>query len=420
MKTVSNFNEVEKFLADFTPPVRMLRIKYDLTNMISLMDYLGNPQEDYKIIHVAGTSGKTSTTYYIAALLKILGKKVGHTVSPHVDDINERVQINLLPLSEKEFCSEFNEFIKVLEKAPIRPTYFEFMIAFACWEFKRQNVDYAVIEVGLGGIGDATNVIKNKEKVSVITDIGFDHQNILGNTLEEIAAQKIGILLPGSDGICLEQDSEILEVFKDTAASLNADIKIFKQQDLPQLKSLPLYQQRNWYLADKVVQFLIQRDNLQPLTEEQKTQSLQTYIPARMEIIKKDNKTYILDAAHNPQKMEALVNSLKNKYPGQKFTVLLSLLKSRDFKLRGVLENILPITEQIIVTEFVAGQDLKKFSTPADEINKLCIEMGFTKTTPIKDSGEAIKKLETTGNGPFLITGSFYLLHDIHKDLRSK
>lgn len=120
----NNFKDIHLLLKQYLPPVRSSRGAYTLERMQELMDYLGNPQDSYSVIHVAGTSGKTSTCYYIASLLKQTGVRTGLTVSPHIDEINERVQIGLKPMSEKKFCHEFGIFIKLVEKSNLKPTYF--------------------------------------------------------------------------------------------------------------------------------------------------------------------------------------------------------------------------------------------------------------------------------------------------------
>ena len=190
------------------------------------MDYLGNPQNQLKVIHVAGTSGKTSTSYYAAALLAATGKKVGLTVSPHIAEINERVQINLLPMPEAEFCKELSEFLALIETSQINPSWFEFLIAFDYWEFAKQAADYAVVEVGLGGLLDGTNVIDRADKVCIITDIGLDHVRVLGHSLPEIAAQKAGIIQPRNVVFSYSQAANITDIIKNQAEQMQAELHL--------------------------------------------------------------------------------------------------------------------------------------------------------------------------------------------------
>ncbi len=192
---IRSIQEAEAALLPYVPLVAELTGKdTTLDRIVPLMKLLGDPQDKLKIIHLAGTSGKTSTAYYMSALLQATGKKVGLTVSPHIDTIAERVQIDGLPLPETEFCRELGIFLDIVEFAEAPPSYFELLYAFALWVFERQQVDYAVVETGMGGLYDATNVASRPDKVCVITDIGFDHTHILGKTLPEIAAQKVGIV----------------------------------------------------------------------------------------------------------------------------------------------------------------------------------------------------------------------------------
>src|SRR4051812_41410959 len=138
---LKSFAEINEYLTRF---YRNQRVVYSLDNMRGLMNYLDNPQDKFKAVHVAGTSGKTSTAYYMSALLAAGGGKVGLTVSPHIDEINERLQINNQPLPEKEFCAALTEFLMLMEAGPIKPSWFEVMIAFAYWYFAKEKVDYAL------------------------------------------------------------------------------------------------------------------------------------------------------------------------------------------------------------------------------------------------------------------------------------
>jgi len=213
-------------------PSRTTLHRMSLDYIRSLLDYLGNPQERLRIIHIAGTSGKTSTAYYAAALLTAAGKKAGLTVSPHVDLLNERVQINMTPLPEALFVREMNEFMACVEQGGFTPTYFELLYAFAFWEFARQQVEYAVIETGVGGLLDNTNVVTRSDKVCVLTDIGFDHTSLLGTTLPEIARQKAGIIQLHNAVFCWRQSAEVLAVFRAVTRQKQADLHILDAAQL--------------------------------------------------------------------------------------------------------------------------------------------------------------------------------------------
>lgn len=409
-----NFGEVHEVLSKHVPPLRSFRGAYTLERMQKLMDELGNPQNNYKTIHIAGTSGKTSTSYYMTAMLRIAGQKVGLTVSPHIDEVNERVQINLKPLTETKFCSEFSIFMNLVEKTVLNPTYFELLVAFAFWEFAREDVDYAVIEVGLGGLLDGTNVIARADKICVITDIGLDHTQVLGESITAITAQKAGIIHPHNPVFAYEQGEEVMNVLREVTSQLQAELHEIwplKASELP--RNLPLYQRRNWYLALIVYDFISKRDMLPSLDENQLADTTDTHIPARMEVVKVRGKTIVLDGAHNAQKMQALVASMKQRFKGRTCAVMFSLIQSRNSRTLSALSEITSLANRIIITRFDTEQDLRKKSVEPLKVAKLCDKIGYDKYEVIETPEEALQKLMSSNENVLLITGSFYLLNHL-------
>lgn len=194
--------------------------KKDLHNTIELCTALGNPQQQFKTIHIAGTNGKGSTSHMLAALLQQAGYKTGLYTSPHLKDFRERIKINGTWVSES-FVIDFVERTKTLSQH-ILPSFFELTVAMAFDYFAQQKVDVAVIETGLGGRLDSTNIIT--PVLSVITNIGYDHMNLLGNTLEEIAAEKAGIIKPGVPVVIGEYLPETKAVFENKAKTTGAPI----------------------------------------------------------------------------------------------------------------------------------------------------------------------------------------------------
>ena len=412
MQAIKNFKNAHQVLASFIPPAHTMRDQYTLNRMLVLMEKLGNPQEKYKTIHVAGTSGKTSTCYYIAALLGQTDRKIGLTVSPHIDEINERLQIDLTPLPEEIYCKKLSEFMELLNKLSIKPTYFELLIAFAYWQFAREKVKYAVVEVGLGGLLDGTNVIKRSDKVCAITDIGLDHTKVLGNDIERIAAQKAGIIQSGNEVFSYKQDNDISQSLREATTNQNANLHELDYSDHPEIASkLPLFQQRNWNLAEKTIEYVLKRDKLPLLTKPELLKTTETYIPARMEVIRKGNKTIILDGAHNPQKTNVLVESLRERFPNTKMSVLLGLLSDKD--LPGVLREITPIASNIVATSFRAEQDMPRGSITPEEIVTLAKKQGFENIESLPAPKEAFNHLLMESEDIILIVGSFYLLNHI-------
>ncbi len=189
--------------------------KKDLTNTIRLCEALGNPQQKFKTIHIAGTNGKGSTSHMLAAILQTAGYKTGLYTSPHLKDFRERIKINGQVCSEA-FVIDFTERIKPLINE-IEPSFFEITVAMAFDHFAQQGVDVAVIEVGLGGRLDSTNIIT--PELSVITNIGWDHMNLLGDTLEKIATEKAGIIKKGIPAVIGEVIPETRPVFDSYATS---------------------------------------------------------------------------------------------------------------------------------------------------------------------------------------------------------
>lgn len=194
--------------------------KADLSNTLKLCEYLGNPQKKLKSIHIAGTNGKGSTSHFMASILQSAGYKTGLYTSPHLKDFTERFRINGQSIDKANivtFIEDHNSFIEEL-----KPSFFELSVAIAFDYFAKEMVDVAVIEVGLGGRLDSTNVIN--PLLSIITNIGFDHTDILGDTLPKIAFEKAGIIKPQTPVVISEYHSETSEVFKDVATKQGAEI----------------------------------------------------------------------------------------------------------------------------------------------------------------------------------------------------
>ena len=205
--------------------IGMAAYKKDLTNTIRLCEFLGNPHTKFKSIHIAGTNGKGSTSHMLAAILQTAGYKTGLYTSPHLRDFRERFRINGEMISPS-FVIDFVERIKPAIDA-IEPSFFEITVAMAFEYFAQQQVDIAVIEVGLGGRLDSTNIIT--PELSVITNIGWDHMNILGDTLAAIAAEKAGIIKKGIPVIVGESIPETQQVFEQVAAEKQAPLHIASQ-----------------------------------------------------------------------------------------------------------------------------------------------------------------------------------------------
>lgn len=422
---LNTFEDVNKALLPYVPLVSQLTGKDTVLDRIKpLMAYLGNPESKFKTIHIAGTSGKTSTSYYISKLLTYSKFRIGLTVSPHIDNLNERVQINGSNLAEDIFCSKMEQFLTLIKRSGIKPSYFELMYAFSIWVFSELKVDYAVIETGMGGLFDATNIVDRKDKICVITDIGFDHMNILGNTIEEITRQKVGIVHKGNNLLMYKQSDQIMgEVFS-WLEKVGAIIQLTTEKDEQPYAvgknyiKLPDYQKRNWLLAYFVYRFISLRDSLSDLNIDQLNSSQLIKIPARMDEVRQGDKNIIMDGAHNYQKMESFISSYKNKYFDCRPNILLSFKNGKDFIV--TLPIITEIADKIIITTFKSTQDLPARSVSPNKVANELTRIGFTNYLIEPSISKAFEILKKEQNKDIVVTGSFYLISQFRKEVLNK
>lgn len=421
MSSFGSLKQLEDYLYGFIPEKNDKKVNKDsLTGISTLMNCLDNPQKDLKIIHVAGTSGKTSTCYYIADLLMRSGCKVVLTISPHVISITERFQIDGKPVSEKLLLKYMSEFLNIIEGDNIKPTYFEILSAFSFWLFKKQNVDFAVIETGVGGLYDTTNIANKEDKICVITDIGYDHMNILGDTIEKIAGQKAGIIHQNNKVFMYDQGEEINNIFRNKANDSNAHIEFLDQKELSHIyrhnnQDISLFQIRNWLLARRVTDYISKNNKLNKLADKDIIESLNLKIPGRMEEIIYNSTKLIFDGAHNSQKMVALVSSIKSMYPSSKLNLIVSFKSSKTSK--EMLESLKPITSKLIITNFDSYQKFPLESKNANFVYNEAKELGFKNIEINSKWHEILNNLNE--NEMYLITGSFYLVSVIQKYLYS-
>lgn len=281
---------------------------FRLEPMRQVMDALGNPQDSYRTVHVAGTNGKGSVSAMIASGLGSAGYKVGLNISPHLIELNERFVVDGVSLSDRQISQAALKVKDVADKEGILLSLHEALTAIAFVSFREAKVDYAVIEVGLGGRLDASNVINNPEAV-VITSIGYDHVDILGDSLESIAYQKAGIIKKGRAVIVGEMDSSALDVIKSEARSLNSSCFVLNE-DFFELGGIQIalngvHQRRNGAVAAKTLELLgISCTDI-------KNGLSNVYWPARLEEISYQSRRLLFDCAHNPAGMNTLCNYLK-------------------------------------------------------------------------------------------------------------
>ncbi|MBQ7858745.1 MAG: bifunctional folylpolyglutamate synthase/dihydrofolate synthase [Faecalibacterium sp.] len=329
------------------------------------MAALGDPQNGLKFVHVAGTNGKGSTCAMLASCLRAAGYRVGLFTSPFINRFNERMQVNGVPIPDDEL-EAVTDFVRPHADAmPQPPTEFELITAIGLVWFARQQCDIVVLEVGLGGLMDSTNVIGCPE-AAVITALGLDHTALLGDTLDKIAAEKAGIIKPGGDvvyyGSTPEADAVMLAACeKNNAALHRPDFAALQvgQCGLEQIEfsfggfekiKLPLvasYQHRNAAVAITVLQ-LLQKKGWRIPDEAIRTGLETVRWPGRFEVLRRD-PVFLLDGSHNPQGVSATAESLRATFPGQKFIFLLSIMKDKDAA--DMLSVLAPLAQRFVAVE---------------------------------------------------------------------
>lgn len=316
-----NFSEAVTYLYNARPPFHQVgaeAYKPGLENTLRLMAHVGNPHERLKAIHVAGTNGKGSTAHLIAAALQASGRKVGLFTSPHLLSLTERIRVNGQPIPEQTVAAFVTEHKAFLDE--LQPSFFETMTALGFWYFMQQGVDIAVVEVGLGGRLDSTNVLT--PVLSVITNIGLDHTEFLGNTLTQIAKEKAGIIKPGVPVVIGESHPQTMNVFLAKAQECGSDIWFADQCEYlrrTRLKVAPAcdlkgnYQEHNLQTAFVALRALT---NYQlPLTNKSISDGFahvctMTGLRGRWEILR-EQPLVICDTGHNSHGLQYVARQLK-------------------------------------------------------------------------------------------------------------
>lgn len=389
-----------------------LHPKNDLSYIKRILKHLNNPQDSVKTIHVTGTNGKGSTSYYLSNLLQKAGQKTGLFVSPYIYEFNERIQLNGKNISDNDLIREANKIEKAIDTLKKDdPNFslvtFEYEVVLAFQFFAQEKCDYAVIEVGIGGEHDKTNVIT--PEVSVITTIGLDHEKIIGPTLADIAREKSGIIKEKRPVVLGNIPEDILEILLDKAKSENSEsfllgrdfrIQILKNsieyQDLEDkyhFSLRPLVEAYDVGIAVQAVQLL--NLNLDKLMIEEAINDI--HIPGRYDIVQRHPEV-IVDGAHNLQAMRNLLNLVRRRNKGQIY-VLLGMMKDKDLDLvLNLFEN-----EKVTLTRinYPRAAGLEDF--PKDIQEKYDYEDDF-------EVAYVNLKSKLKSDDILLVTGSFYLV----------
>ena len=398
--------------------------KYGLERMKKLMEVLGNPQDDYPIIHVTGTNGKGSTIAMLSSLLVHHGQEVGAFVSPHLIDYTDRFLINGNVMSEEDFEIVGNlvrqaEATLIDEYEPL--SFFEIMTAMAFVYFSKKKVAVALLEVGIGGLLDTTNIVTSI--ISVITSIGLDHEEMLGNTLEEIAIQKTGIFKPHQAVVLGNLPIESLQVAKIVGQAYNCQLHRFNQEfkiehsegeivfknahdvfHIPYLNLKGDYQVENAAVA--LESFLLFGKLFHiPIDKSAIQDSFQTVTwPGRMEIVHHNPKV-ILDGAHNVHALKCFVKTVNQQKVGTKHTILFSALKRKQYKaMVDYLRKALPEVRVVLTTfEYVGA--IEKTDYPEGEVEF------------VDDASQFIQEYlkQSSERETLWVTGSLYFISFMRK-----
>lgn len=363
-------NHEKEFAApeDFDPIAyinepRWMESRLGLERISQLLELLGSPHQELKFVHVAGTNGKGSTCKMLSSVLQEASYKVGLFTSPYIIEFADRIQINGINISFKELRNVTLEVKKAADTMKDHPTEFELMTAVAFLYFAWQNCDIVVCEVGMGGRLDSTNVIKSPE-ITIITQIAFDHMEMLGNSIDAIAQEKAGIIKQGVPVVSWPQESEAMQVVKACAQKKNAAMSVPDFLQLRAEKPVPTHIRSFSYKKYEGI-CLGLKGSYQPYNAALVIESLEVLRkqgwqidetalraglkkvkwPGRFEIIA-SNPTLIIDGAHNAQGAEALARSLKEYFPEQGVVFIMGVLEDKDYL--PMIDAVLPFAQALI------------------------------------------------------------------------
>ncbi|RFB17697.1 bifunctional folylpolyglutamate synthase/dihydrofolate synthase [Bacillus sp. HNG] len=410
-----------------------LGMKPGLSRMEWMMERLGHPQKKIKAIHVAGTNGKGSTVSYIRNMLQEAGYKIGTFTSPYIETFNERISVNGQPISDDEIVSllqVIKPLADELEETELGgPTEFEVITAMAFYYFgEASDIDFVIMEVGLGGRLDSTNVIH--PLISIITSIGFDHMNILGDTIEEIAGEKAGIIKRNVPVITAVEQPEAIEVISMKAKEKNSpfyqlghDFFILGHQSNDgesftvktqnktfhnlQITMKGAHQVRNASLAVLAVQILQDCGAVQ-IEESQLAAGLEkTKWIGRFEEISK-NPLVILDGAHNPEGVNSLVDTIESHLKGKDIHIIFSALS--DKKLDTMIRQLEKIAKSLTFTSF----DYPRAATTGELYENSSAGESINTVDNWQEAVEAgVERVSSVENAALIITGSLYFISEV-------
>ena len=423
---VMNYNEAIEYIHS----LEKFGIRPGMERIRALCDFLGNPQKKLKVIHVAGTNGKGSTSTMISNILRKNGYNTGLFISPYVSDFRERIQYNgnMIDRYDLAECVEAVKLaIETLSENDIQPTEFETITAAAFLYFEKKKCDFVVLEVGLGGRLDSTNVIE-APYVSVITSISLDHTAVLGDTIEEIAAEKCGIIKFGAETVSYPfQDEKAMEIIRKTCAERCNDLRI---PDVGTLKifnekiegtqaeydgisfTLPLAGKHMIFNACTAIEAVRSLKRLAVnISDDAIKAGIETSLmPARLELIKK-HPVILLDGGHNEGCAAALADFIKKHLGDKRIVMVTAMMADKDFF--SYLSLVAPLAETFIATgvDMPRALSSEELMRSASQFCENCFD--------ISDPAKAISAARniTRDEDVLIVCGSFYLAGKIRDDL---
>jgi dihydrofolate synthase/folylpolyglutamate synthase len=383
--------------------LRLFGSKLGLENPRQLAAHAGNPHDQLNIIHVAGTNGKGSVCAMLESIYRRAGYKTGLFTSPHLVSFRERIQINreLVPEADVVNLTECMQALLRHFPADRPPTFFEVVTVMALEQFAREKCDVVLLETGLGGRLDATNIVT--PIASVITSIALDHQQHLGDTLTEIAAEKAGIIKPQIPVFSTGHGAKISEVIRTIAAENKAPVRFVETETDTALAGK--HQRQNSALAQATVQSL--RDVF-PIDDQAIVDGLaKVQWAGRVQCFENNNQRLLIDAAHNPASAKALRDVLQENFSGQHPILLIGMLADKHWK--PFVEVIAPMADRIVCIPISSERTLSPAQL-AEECRRHCSQ--------VTEVGSLLEGLETVKGDPFLIlTGSIYLIGEAMEQL---
>ena len=444
-RPAQTYDEVEDALLSRWPETRL---EPSLDRIRAFIEFLGEPQSSFRVVHLTGTNGKTSTSRMIETLLRALDLRTGRFTSPHLERMSERISVDGEPLDDDAFVRAFNEiapYTHLVDAEQDHPlSFFETIVGMAYAAFADAPVDVAVVEVGMGGGWDATNVVD--ADVAVVLPVAIDHAKYLGDDATTIAAEKAGIIKPGSIAILAEQTPEVAAVLLERAAEVGATVaregmefgvvrrtpavggQVLTLQGLRATYDdvfLPLYgahQAQNAVVALAAVEAFAGTDVLDE--DLVRAAFAEVTSPGRLEIIRR-SPTILLDAAHNPHGAEALGEALEDSFSFSPLVGVMGVMEDKDHD--GVLNALEPHLAHLVCTQNSTAR-----SKTAAALGRAAVEIfGEDRVSVVPDLADAIERAATLaeageavdvsiGSGAVLVTGSVVTVGEARTMLKGR